>query len=150
MNDDPVDLLPPPTSVLPHISTASGYSPYGSFYLPIKRTWSPGDVIDIEFKIGIQIRTTHPKVKATRGKVAITRGPLVYCLEQTDNPEVDIFNERLDTALLDTEFEPKMFNGIIVIRGQTTNRQPLTFIPYFLWANRGDSRMTVYVRTFER
>jgi DUF1680 family protein len=147
VNADPIDVPRPPSSVTRHTPTASGYNPFESYYLPLKRTWSPGDVIELEFEMGIQIRATHPKVKATRGKVAITRGPLVYCLERTDNPEIDIFNVQIDPASFYEEFDAQFFAGTTVIRGQTTNRQPLTFIPYFLWANRGDSRMTVYVRT---
>jgi DUF1680 family protein len=102
-------------------------------------------VIELEFEMSIQIRATHPKVKATRGQVAITRGPLVYCLERSDNPEIDIFNMWLDPASLYEEFSTEFFDGITILRAQTTNGKPLTFIPYFLWANRGDSQMTVYV-----
>jgi uncharacterized protein len=127
--------------------TASGYDPQKSYYLPIKRNWSPGDVIELDFEIGIQIRATHPKVRATRGQVAVTRGPLVYCLESVDNPDIDIFSVQLDPASLFEEFDANLFGGTLVLRGQTINGKPLTFIPYFLWANRGESQMTVYVRT---
>jgi DUF1680 family protein len=137
-----------------HALTASGYDPRESWYLPLQRTWNPGDVLEIKFEMVINVRATHPKVKATQGQVAITLGPLVYCLESVDNPEVNIFVAQLDPASLAAEYAPEYFGGTpqknggggtIIIRGQTADRQPLTFIPYYLWANRGESKMTVYV-----
>lgn len=126
--------------------TASGYDPYLSWYLPLERTWSPKDVIEIELGMNIHIRATHPRVRATRGQVAISRGPLVYCLESIDNPEIDIFNAVLDPASLNTSFSKDHFDGICLICGQTVDGLPLTFIPYYLWANRGESKMTVYIK----
>jgi len=129
------------------ISTASGYDPRTSRYLPLKRTWSPGDRVDLAFEMGIQLLKTHPKVRPTRRQVAITRGPLVYCLESIDNPGVDVFNAQLDPASLHAEHREGLFDGVTVLRGTAPQGFPLTFIPYYLWANRGESRMTVYVRT---
>jgi len=131
---------------IPHLqfTTASGFDPRQSYYLPVRRAWSPGDVIELEFEMKIQIRSTHPKVKATRGQVAVTRGPLVYCLESNDNPNLDIFKVQLDPASLDVEFDTSLFDGITVLRCQTAEGRPVTAIPYFLWANRGKSQMTVY------
>ena len=92
----------------------------------------------------IQMRRTHPKVKGHAGKVALTRGPLVYCLESVDNPEVDIFTAQLDPSSLRDEFFPDLLGGTVAIHGRTTDGAPLKFIPYFLWANRGESQMTVW------
>jgi len=78
--------------------------------------------------------------------VAVTRGPLVYCLESVDNPGIDLFNVELDPDSLQAEFSPTHFGGITLLRGRSGSGQPLTFIPYFLWANRGESEMTVYVK----
>ena len=127
------------------LETASGYDPRQSFYLHIQRIWSPGDVIEIDFELGIQIRATHPKVKATRDQVAVTRGPLVYCLESVDNPKVDIFNVQLDPSTLVKEFNQNLFGGTMLLQAQSLSGKPLTFLPYYLWANRGESQMTVYV-----
>jgi len=128
-----------------HALTASGYDPRESWYLPIQRTWNPGDVLEIEFEMAINVRATHPKVKATQGQVAVTLGPLVYCLESVDNPDVNIFAAQLDPASLYAEFRDDLLGSVTVICGQTVDGQPLTFIPYYLWANRGTSKMTVYV-----
>jgi DUF1680 family protein len=144
VNDEPISIPNPPSPG--QRQTASGYDPLLSWYLPLERSWSKGDVVEIEFEVNINIRATHPKVRATRGQVAISRGPLVYCLESIDNPESDISNVELDPASLYAEFREDYFDGISVIRGQAADGKPLTFIPYYLWANRGESHMTVYVR----
>jgi DUF1680 family protein len=102
-------------------------------------------VVELEFEVSIQVRATHPKVKATRGQVAITYGPLVYCLESVDNPSVDLSAIQLDPGTLRAEFSADHFGGVTLLRGRTVHGQSLTFIPYFLWANRGESKMTVYV-----
>jgi len=60
-------------------------------------------------------------------------------------PDVDLFAVHLKPATLRAEFSAGHFGGVTVLRGQTVQDQPLTFIPYFLWANRGESKMTVYV-----
>jgi DUF1680 family protein len=132
------------------IVTASGYSPYPAFYHPIARAWRPGDRIDLAFEMPIQLRETHPRVRSTRGQVALMRGPLVYCLENTDNHSLDLHGAVLDPESLRAEAEPGLLGGTWVIRGQTITGDPVTAIPYHLWANRGESQMTVYVRAGRR
>jgi DUF1680 family protein len=78
--------------------------------------------------------------------VALTRGPLVYCLESIDNPGLHLFAARLDPATFQPEFEPELLGGVWVLRGRTHQGQPCTAIPYYAWANRGPSQMTVWVR----
>ena len=145
LNGEPLDVPSPPSSVSGHAQTASGYDPRQSFYLPLTSTWNPGDIIEIEFEMAVQVLATHPKVKSTLGQVAVTFGPLVYCLESVDNPDVNIFAAQLDPGSLSAEFTSDLFGGINLLRAQSTDGQPLTFIPYYLWANRGESKMTVYV-----
>ncbi len=126
--------------------TASGYDPRQSGYETISHVWSPeGEVLEFNFDMSIQLRRAHPKVKGHAGKVALTRGPLVYCLESADNPDVDIFIAPLDPSSLYDEFVPDLLGGCVVIHGKTTDGKALKFIPYFLWANRGESQMTVWV-----
>jgi DUF1680 family protein len=95
----------------------------------------------------IQLRRAHPKVKGHNGKIAVTRGPLVYCLESTDNPNVDIFNNKVNTSSLQPVFEESLLGGIMKIKAKSTDGQTLTFIPYLLWGNRGESKMTVWVNS---
>ena len=127
--------------------TASGVDPRASRFWPLRRTWSPGDVVEIDFETVIQLRRADPKVKGHQGKAAVTRGPLVYCLESVDNPDVDIFNTPLDPASLTERIEPALFYGTTVIEGKSAGGVPLTLIPYHLWGNRGPSQMTVWIAT---
>jgi DUF1680 family protein len=122
-----------------------GYHPEISYFLPIQRVWSAGDIVQLTLDMPICLRQAHPKIKNHKGKVAVTRGPLVYCLESTDNPGVDIFSARLNTTSLVPENAPHLLGGITTLKGTAINGQPLTFIPYHLWANRGESQMTVWV-----
>lgn len=125
--------------------TASGYEPRLSWFQSIDRTWSPGDVLEFNFDMKIMVRYAHLKVKGHRGKVAVTRGPLVYCLESTDNTNIDIFNATLNLSSLAETFDADLLGGAVKITAQTTDSKPLTFIPYHLWGNRGPSEMTVWV-----
>jgi DUF1680 family protein len=84
-------------------------------------------------------------VKEHAGKVALTRGPLVYCLENIDNPDVNIFSAQIDLNSLRAELAPDLLGGVMVLRGQTSSGKPITAIPYHLWGNRGDSQMTVWL-----
>lgn len=143
VNGDTVDVPPAPALDEP---TAQGYDPRLSRFLPIERTWAAGDVVELLFDPAITLHRAHPKVRGHRGRVAVTRGPLVYCLESPDNPGVDLFTARLDPDSLRAEPEPDLLGGVTVVRAATMKGQPLTFIPYALWANRGESQMVVWVR----
>jgi len=137
------------TTTSPKESTASGYDPRQADYGTISRVWSAegGETLEFNFETSIQLRHAHPRVQGHAGKVAVTRGPLVYCLESVDNPDVDIFTAQLDPSSLRDEFIPDLLGGCVVIHGKTTDGKPLEFIPYFLWANRGESQMTVWVNS---
>jgi DUF1680 family protein len=143
LNNEPVTVIAPLQSSQQR--TASGYDPTRSWYYVIKRSWKSGDVIHIEFDMEVAVRSTHPSVKATRGKAAITRGPLVYCLESTDNPTVDIHQVALDPNSLQANIKDKPFYGVKMISGWDKDGTALNFIPYYLWGNRDISEMTVYV-----
>jgi hypothetical protein len=125
---------------------ASGYSPYPAYYFPISRIWSPADLIEIEFPMEIAVRRAHPRVRSCRGKVALTRGPLVYCLESVDNPGLDLFDARIDLSGLRAEFDPGRLGGLWILRGETGQGQPFIAIPYAWWGNRGESQMAVWLR----
>jgi DUF1680 family protein len=144
INDEQISYSPPPTQ--PETRTASGYNPNDSWYIPISRTWKSGDEVHIDFGMKINIRATHPKVTSTRGQIAISRGPLVYCLESTDNPNIDIFRATIDPSSLYSEFNKNYFGGAVFIYGKITQNNLLTLLPFFLWANRGSSQMTTYLK----
>ena len=131
---------------------ASGYDPRQAWFLPVRRVWSPGDVLEVEFEMQVTLRRASPRLHGHKNKATLTRGPLVYCLESVDNPGMDIFTARLKpSSIVDdvscVTFLPALLGGTIVITGKTTDGKNLTFIPYFLWANRGETQMTVWVNS---
>ncbi|MFX0205171.1 MAG: glycoside hydrolase family 127 protein [Candidatus Hodarchaeota archaeon] len=147
INDEDQEISKPVTSH--QEKTASGYSPFKSYYLSLEREeWNPGDRIDLNFPMKVKILHSHPRVKHNFGKSTITRGPIVYCLEKIDNPNIDILNAKIVVNSL--QIEPtELFDGIYIIKGQTNSGTDIVAIPYYCWANRESSEMTVKVETIE-
>ena len=138
-------LAVPPAAEFP--PTAGGTDPRPARWLVIRREWAAGDTVELDFDMRLRLRCAGPGVRGHAGKAALTRGPLVYCLESVDNPGVDLFACRLDSATLRPEPAPELLGGVTVLRGTTVDGRPLTFIPYTLWANRGPSKMNVWIKT---
>jgi len=136
----PVPAAPEPAGPAP----ASGYDPRLARWLAIRRTWWPGDQISISFDCPVRLVRAAARLRGHKHKAALCRGPLVYCLESVDNPGVDIFKAQLDPKTLRVEPDERL-GGIQVLRGETVKGEQLTAIPYPLWANRGESQMTVWV-----
>jgi len=126
-------------------ATACGYDPRLAWYLPVHRTWSPGDSIEVDFEMPIRLLRAHPRVRGHRGKIAITRGPLVYCLESRDNPDIDIHGVEILSDTLETGSAPDLLGGITSLSGKTSQDSRFVAIPYSLWANRGESQMSVWI-----
>ena len=87
---------------------------------------------------------------ANKGKVALMRGPVVYCLEGVDNKDVDLFKLSLPTSSeLKTEHRATLLGGVTVIhpQGLDGNKTPvkLTAIPWYAWANREKGPMTIWI-----
>jgi len=133
-------------------------------YAAITREWKPGDVVTLDLPMPVRRVAGHPKVAATRGQVALERGPVVYAFEGVDN-EGTVFDTVLPAdATLRAEHQPDLLGGVTVLRvanaqkaqrtdsGEVaTEVASLTAIPYAVWANRGLSPMTVWVaRTPDR
>jgi len=129
-----------------HCSTASGYSPYKARRTSITREWTDGDFIDLNFYPKIKLLKSDPKVQNRFGDTAISYGPLVYCLESSDNPEINLYDLKIDPSTLKVE-QSELFGGIIVIKGKLIDSTEFTAIPYSYWANRGDSKMNVMLNT---
>jgi DUF1680 family protein len=66
-------------------------------------------------------------------------------LESVDNLGLDLFQARIDPSSVRGEFDPDLLGGIWVVRGRTADGEAFKAIPYALWANRGESQMTVWV-----
>jgi hypothetical protein len=101
-------------------------------------------------------------VEADRGRVALQRGPIVYCAEWPDNPQGHVRNLMLaDNTKLTAEFKPGLLGSVIVIKGNAValaydqqnkvikSEQEFTAIPYYAWANRGSGEMIVWIPTNE-
>lgn len=128
------------------IHTACGYNPYDATEKMIKRTWNDGDTIEIEYKMDIRILSFHSRVKSGKDRALLTRGPVVYCLESVDNPEIDIFTDIIDSDSLKARKVSQLLNGIVKIEGKTQTGKIVNAIPYYAWANRGLSSMNTYLR----
>ncbi|GMB01150.1 beta-L-arabinofuranosidase domain-containing protein [Pelosinus sp. IPA-1] len=135
-------------------------------YAMITRKWMNGDQINLNFDMPIELTYAHPKVREIAGKVAIERGPLVYCLEETDNGS-DLWSIMLPSeSKLESEFQEGLFGGVVIIKGDArrsdnegwgdklyssekcqTRTVNIQAVPYYLWGNRQPSgEMTVWIR----
>ena len=117
-------------------------------YALIHRTWKEGDVILLDLPMPVRRVQSHSRVEENIGKIALERGPLVYCVEGIDHE-----GKALDLTLprdpeVYVEFDPKLLNGLVVIKGrviQNGNPRELTAIPYYAWSHRGVGEMTVWL-----
>lgn len=114
-------------------------------YLHMSREFQPNDQIEIQFSMPLTLRRQDRRIPGCGGMVALTRGPVVYCLESIDNPE-GVFNLAIDTRSLETSYDPDLLGGCVAVRGVTSGEQAVKFIPYMLWGNRGRSQMTVFFK----
>jgi len=135
-----------PAAIEPRL-TGAGFDPAAGRWLEINRAWKNSDRIEMKLDMPVRLLKPHPKVKGHSGKAAVCRGPLVYCLESVDNPGVDLFHTQLDPESLEAVQEPDLLDGCTMLHGKAQDSQALTLIPYFLWGNRGESQMTVWVNT---
>lgn len=114
----------------------------------LARVWRSGDVIELDLPMPVRRVVAHPNVKDCAGKVALQRGPIVYCIEGTDHD-----GRVLDLALSsDAVFAPRrrddLLGGTTVLEGELIRvgeRIRATAIPYHLWSNRGAGEMTVWL-----
>jgi DUF1680 family protein len=104
-------------------------------YAVIQRVFSPGDRVVLDMRMPVMLIEANPYVEAARGRVAIQRGPLVYCLEEVDNePGVDItLPER---PALEHSYRPELLGGIVEVRGKALDGKDFRAVPYFTWGNR--------------
>jgi len=129
-------------------------------YVALNRTWKKGDVIDLTLPMPVRRVVAKDQVGADRGRIALQRGPILYCAEWPDNPEGHVRNLVLpDSAQLTAEFQPEMLKGVTVVKskavalsldaqgGLLKKDQDFVAIPYFSWANRGRGEMLVWLPT---
>jgi len=136
-------------------------------FIALRRTWSAGDVVRLSLYMPVERIESNPRVDASLGRIALRRGPLIYCLEQIDNRDFDVWDLVVPTgAFLETGWEPNLLNGVMVIRGEGlaidsdwsdrrlyrpiqagrgARRVKFMAIPYYAWANREPGPMTIWV-----
>jgi uncharacterized protein len=111
-------------------------------YLVLRRSWSPGDRVDLQFPEAVQKVKAVSEIAATRGRVALRYGPLVYNVESVDQ-NIDAV---MDTgATLSAVWDPKLLGGVMTVRGRWANGEPLLAIPNFARLNRG-GRSIVWIK----
>lgn len=137
-------------------------------YVEIRREWQPGDTVALDMAMPVRLVRANPRVREDAGKLAVSRGPLVYCLEEPDNGG-DLHALRLNGARpgdFSVEWKPDLLGGIVrlscdglretdegwgegLYSADTEIRTVparLNFIPYYSWANREVGEMRVWVR----
>ncbi len=142
-------------------------------YPDVRRVWRKGDLLRITLPMPVRRIETHPFVAGNAGRVAVLRGPLLYCAEAVDHPGVDLRTVHLpDDAPFTVERRPEMLDGVSVLTttahsidpgerwqgrlyrpvgtGETSDQHEvsaidLTMIPYYAWANREPGRMRVWL-----
>ena len=113
-------------------------------YFCIDRKWVPGDVVELVMDMEPRLVKANDKVEADRGRVAVERGPIVYCAEWPDNPDLKVREVVLSDSpkLAVRENKGKLY-GIDEIVVEDSN---LTLIPYYAWNHRGPGDMIVWMK----
>lgn len=136
-------------------------------YAKIKRSWSDGNIVEWLLPVKPKLIAAHPSIRADAGKVAIQRGPLVYCIEEADNG-APLTTIALAAEPQLTEYaDPDLLGGCVIIEGDglvpddsnlwldgipyrsyINQRKAVRFkaIPYYLWGNRKAGEMSVWLR----
>jgi len=144
-----------------------GNRPEAGRYFEVRRTWSAGDVIELDLPMRVRLIEANPFVEELRGQVAIKRGPIVYCLESIDMPEDVKVTEVIIPLDINLKpiFKRDLLGGVTILEGdalavsrehladklyreiQVDDKRPvkINLIPYFAWSNRGESEMTVWM-----
>ncbi|HEU5316285.1 MAG TPA: glycoside hydrolase family 127 protein, partial [Chloroflexota bacterium] len=134
-------------------------------YAAVMRRWKAGDVLELDLPMPPRRVYSHPRVAANRGRVALARGPLVYCVEGADHPGVDLRDVVLPRNAALGEAPNGAPDGGVAIGAAAGVTPPgsdalyahvpstdraapaaLTAIPYYAWANRDPGPMHVWLK----
>lgn len=134
-------------------------------YAAIQRDWQPGDTVELEFVMPIERIAAHPDVSQDSGRIALQRGPIIYCVEGVDHSESVHRLQLPADAQLRARFDPELLGGVTVLEGEaqvvdeacwksklyqpasevTHHATPLRAIPYATWDNREAGEMAVWL-----
>jgi DUF1680 family protein len=130
-------------------------------YAVINRKWSKGDKILLDLPMPVRAVIPDERIKDDIGKMAVQRGPVIYCAEWPDNNDGKVLNLVIDKgSAFSTEFAPDMLGGTQIIKTsgyqtkktldggtESSGKENVTLIPYALWNNRGPGQMMVWLPT---
>ena len=133
-------------------------------YVTINRTWQKGDTIALDLPMPPERLYANPGVTMDAGRVALKRGPLVYCFEEADNPggivqrlklpreselksttRADLFGGAVTLSAKARAIDPTDWNDLYRTTPPKEGEATLTALPYYLWANRGKGSMVVWI-----
>jgi DUF1680 family protein len=134
-------------------------------YARLERIWSSGDRVEITLDLAVQRLYAHPNVRQNRDRVALRRGPLVYCLEGVDN-QVPLNRISLSRAsAFEVRFEENLLGGVVTLQAPAaaevsedwprilyrpepprTDQASIKAVPYYAWDNREPGEMLVWLR----
>jgi DUF1680 family protein len=134
-------------------------------YVHLARNWQKGDTIDVVLEMPVRVLRANTRVREDGGRVALQRGPLVYCLEEADNGPALHATKLAKSIDEQIAWEPDLLGGVVTLDTAGfrermdaedtplyTEKPPeledarLRWIPYYAWANRGVGEMRVWVR----
>ncbi len=146
------------------VNGAAVDAPVEKGYAVVQRTWQAGDTVELALEMAVERVYSDPRVRVNRGRVALMRGPLVYCLEGEDNgADLDAVRIPRD-ASWQAEYAADLLGGVTVLRGEGRRQRSfgegelyrtlppeeepvaLTAVPYYAWSNRAPGDMLVWVR----
>ncbi|MDR2756039.1 MAG: glycoside hydrolase family 127 protein [Planctomycetaceae bacterium] len=137
------------------------YEPENGFAV-IERQWQDGDQVTIQMETPLNRVLCNELVAVNRGRVAFERGPLVYCFENIDNnnhlfdliPDNNVSNITVTNEEKLAGAESITIDGRVMLRNQDglvyQEKRRLKMIPYYVWSNRGDSAMQVWMSSDEK
>ncbi len=127
-------------------------------YAVIKKTWKKGDVVELNLPMPVRRIAAIDDLKDNRNRIALQRGPLVYCFEHVDNEGKAMNIVIPENITFTTEFKQDLLNGIVVLQAEapvatvsanglslSSVQRIITAIPYYSWANRGKGEMQIWV-----
>lgn len=110
-------------------------------YISLNKSWKDGDIVELVLPMDTKKVIPNENIKDIAGKVAIERGPIVYCAEQVDNPE-GVLNKFINfKAEFTPKFDETLLQGIVKLESDS-----LTLIPYYAWSHRGLGEMEVWFK----
>ncbi|MEX1182034.1 MAG: beta-L-arabinofuranosidase domain-containing protein [Gemmatimonadota bacterium] len=128
-------------------------TPDAAGYVALDREWRDGDVVSIAFPVETRTVAADARVTDNRGRLAIERGPIVFCAEWPDCADGDALDLLVDAAPSLAPARERLLGEAVTVLGTTARRvsnpasaaRPLKLIPYYLWANRGAGEMSVWL-----